>query len=222
MTPIRSTSRSTSALSRTRHTSALSRRTLFSSLALLPAVGLAACSGEDNPAASASDGGGDAADSGSEGVTVTDPWVKAADSDMTGAFMILHNAGSTDLELTAAHCDRAGMVELHEVTDGTMRAVEGGLPLPAGGDLRLEPGGYHVMLMDLQGALKPGEDLPLTLEFSDGSRIDVDAVVKDYAGAQEDYAPGHDSSDDGGAEGHDMHDQDDMHDHGHGASDGGH
>lgn len=210
----------------------LSRRAALAGALLLP---LAACSGGGSSDSSgsgsgsgASDGGADASASAS-GVQIEDAWVKATDSDMTGAFARISNTSDKDLKLVAARCDAAGMVELHEVTDGTMRAVKGGLPLPAHGKLMLEPGGYHVMLMDLKKALKPGEEVDITLELSDGSTVPMKAVIKDYAGAKEDYSPGGGASDGGGMDhgGHD-HDHDheghdhEGHDHGHEGHDHGH
>jgi hypothetical protein len=64
----------------------------------------------------------------------------------------------------------------------TMRAVPGGLDLPAGKVVELKPGGYHVMLMDLKTALKAGQavDLSLVVEGADGKKetIAVKAPVK--------------------------------------------
>ena len=41
------------------------------------------------------------------------------------------------------------------------------LPLAPGKPLQLKPGGYHFMLMDLQGALKAGSRMQMTLRFRD-------------------------------------------------------
>jgi copper(I)-binding protein len=59
--------------------------------------------------------------------------------------------------LVGASSPVAGVAEVHEMKmDGDvmkMRAVEGGLELPAGKTVELKPGGYHVMLMDLKAPL---------------------------------------------------------------------
>ncbi|MCB0992501.1 MAG: copper chaperone PCu(A)C, partial [Acidimicrobiales bacterium] len=63
----------------------------------------------------------------------------------------------------------------HDMGDGeepmmdmpmTMRELQGGLELPAGETVTLQPGGYHIMLLDLPDALEIGEtfELELTLE----------------------------------------------------------
>jgi copper(I)-binding protein len=63
-----------------------------------------------------------------------------------------------------------------------MRALTGGLDLPAGKSIELKPGGYHVMLMDLTLQLKEGDTVPMTLvvEGKDKKRtnVEVKASVK--------------------------------------------
>ncbi len=195
------------------------RRTALAAALLLP---LAACSSDlsdSSESGAASDGGGTSA----EGLTLVDPWVKAAEEGMTSAFGTLTNATGRDLQLIAARTPSAGMVELHETMgDGSggmsMQEKQGGFPVPDGGDLVLEPGGDHLMLMDLAAPLRPGDEVELTLQCEDGTELVVTATVKDFAGAQEHYEPegsaGSDASDDGGE--HDGHDADAHDAEGHG------
>jgi hypothetical protein len=79
----------------------------------------------------------------------------------------------------------AKFVEIHEMKkEGDvmkMQAVDR-LPLPAGKPVGLEPGGYHVMLFDLNQPLKAGDVVPLTLTIEDKagrkSKVDVKATVR--------------------------------------------
>ena len=79
----------------------------------------------------------------------------------------------------------AGVAEVHEMKmdNGVMkmRAVEGGLALPAGKAVELKPGGYHVMLMDLKAALPKGSTVPVTLLLKDAkgaeSRVELQLPV---------------------------------------------
>ena len=194
------------------------RRAALAAALLLP---LAACSSDPSAPSSggASDGGGTSA----EGLTLVDPWVKAAEEGMTSAFGTLTNATGRALQLISASTPSSGMVELHETMgDGSggmsMQEKEGGFPVPDGGELVLEPGGNHLMLMDLAAPLRPGDEVELTLQCEDGTELVVTATVKDFAGAQEHYEPegsaGSGASDGGGE--HDGHDAD-----GHGGH-GGH
>jgi copper(I)-binding protein len=46
-----------------------------------------------------------------------------------------------------------------------MRPVENGLTIEPGKTVKLAPGGYHLMMMDLKQPLKRGDKVPVTLEF---------------------------------------------------------
>jgi copper(I)-binding protein len=126
-------------------------------------------------------------------LTVSDAWVKAAPSGMTGAFATLANDSGDALRLISVTTDRAATVELHEtVGDGvggmTMRPRKGGFTIKAHAAHRLAPGGDHLMLMGLDRALAPGERVAFVLHLSDGSTKTVTALVKDFTGAQEKYS----------------------------------
>ncbi|MFD1810754.1 copper chaperone PCu(A)C [Rhodococcus gannanensis] len=126
-------------------------------------------------------------------VTLTDSWAKAADGGMTAAFGTLVNDGDAPVTLTAVAADVSGRAELHEMaSDGagsmSMRQKEGGFEVPAHGERVLEPGGEHVMLMDVTAPMRAGDTLALTLTFADGSSADVEVPIRDFTGAQENYS----------------------------------
>ncbi len=115
-------------------------------------------------------------------VQVQDAWARvAASGGTTGAFALIVNGGSQADRLTGAECSAARAVEIHESSmEGDimrMRPVEA-VEIPADGQVELKPGGYHIMLIDLQRDLQPGEKLPLTLVFEQAGRIEVEAQVK--------------------------------------------
>lgn len=128
-----------------------------------------------------------------EAFSISDAWVKAAAADgMTGAFGVIANAGHDDITIVAATTDAAGMAELHEVAADASGAMvmgekEGGFVIAGDGTHVLEPGADHIMLMGLRGALEPGTEVTVTLEFSDGSTTDFTAMVKEFTGANESY-----------------------------------
>lgn len=128
-----------------------------------------------------------------DAVTVADAWVKAADDGMTAAFGRLTNSGAHDARIVSATTAAAAMVELHEVvSDGgamTMRPKDGGFVIPAGGAIDLIPGGDHLMLMEITGALEPGSDVEIAATFEDGSTLPITAQVRDFPGADEHYDP---------------------------------
>ncbi|MGU3502780.1 copper chaperone PCu(A)C [Mycobacterium sp. C31M] len=128
-------------------------------------------------------------------VAIEEQWAAATDDGMAALFGTLTNAGGTEARVTSGTSPAAGMVELHEVVgeagSKTMQAKDGGLVIPPGGSHELVPGGDHVMLMDLTGPLAPGAEVTVTLAFEDGSTLPVTAQVRDFAGANEEYQPGH-------------------------------
>ncbi len=158
-------------------------RTLKHRLALVPALvlaltGLAACGDETEPTVAAETGS----------VTIEDPWVRATtgteDPTMTAAFLVIDNETEEDVVLQSASSPVAGIVQLHEMAevDGemVMRETPDGILVKAGGGQLLQPGGYHVMLMGLQRELAPGDEVDLTLTFSDGTTRVVTAPVKEF------------------------------------------
>lgn len=168
-------------------------RTAWAASLLCLGLTLTACGGAAEDGAAPAEEAADSTATAADAFSVTDPWIKAvtAEEGMTGVFGVLANGSDEEITVVSASYDAAGMVELHEVvsegTDGTMREKEGGFPIPAGGSAVLEPGGDHIMLMELAEDLQPGAEATVTVEFSDGSTTEFTAAVKDYAGANEEY-----------------------------------
>lgn len=52
------------------------------------------------------------------------------------------------------------------------------IEIPAGGTVRLEPGGYHLMLMDLTEMPAVGSTVELTLTFETAGDVVVQAEVR--------------------------------------------
>lgn len=62
-----------------------------------------------------------------------------------------------------------------------MREMADGLALPAGETVSLDPGGYHVMLLDLVEPLETGDEFELTLDFEDADDVTVIVTVAETA-----------------------------------------
>ncbi|PPG30353.1 copper chaperone PCu(A)C [Rathayibacter sp. AY2B9] len=136
-------------------------------------------------------------------VSITDGWVKAADSGMSAAFGELENSGTQDVTVVSATSAASSELELHETVanesgEMVMRAKESGFTIPAGGSLELAPGGNHIMLMDLAAPIVAGDEVTVTLTFSDDSTTEFTVPARDYAGANEDYEGGDMDMDMGG------------------------
>ncbi|WP_068478056.1 copper chaperone PCu(A)C [Pseudoclavibacter helvolus] len=135
------------------------------------------------------------ATSAAESVTVENTWVKAADSGMSAAFGEINNTGEGDVTIVSVASPASTALELHETVENetgemTMREKGGGFTIAPGETLTLEPGGNHIMLMDLPEPVVAGDELSFTLTFSDDSTLDFTAPAKDYAGANENYEDG--------------------------------
>jgi copper(I)-binding protein len=140
---------------------------------------------------------GPSAQAAAPAVLVEDAWVRATvgakDTSMTAAFMSLTNPGNVDIKLTSATSPVAGTVQLHEMAtkDGKMVMQEkaGGVTVPATSHTHLSPGSDHVMLMGLEQPLKPGDEVPISLKFSDGTTHDLTVPVKAFTEEEEHYHP---------------------------------
>lgn len=71
--------------------------------------------------------------------------------------------------------------ELHEsMTAGnmsSMKPIEGGVDVPAGGTVEFKPGGKHAMMFNVNPGIVPPRSLPMIFVFASGERIQVDAKV---------------------------------------------
>lgn len=119
-------------------------------------------------------------------IQVIDPWVRETPPGMqaSAGFMQLHNQGRMDHRLVGAASPQSGNAELHtHVHDNgvmRMRPVKD-IPIRAGSTAALQPGGDHIMLMQLKGPLKAGEKMPITLTFEDGSSRTIEAEVRNFS-----------------------------------------
>lgn len=119
-----------------------------------------------------------------DGLTITGAWARTSPMiDRAGAaYLVITNSGTADDALVGGSTDAAAAVELHETTrtdDGmmAMMPVES-VPIPAGGQGILEPGGYHMMLIDLATPLVEGTTFDVTLRFQSGASITVPFEVR--------------------------------------------
>ncbi len=122
---------------------------------------------------------------------IKDAWIRAMPpvSKVTGGFLTIHNHSSKDISLIAASVDFSDRVEIHEHAhvDGMMkmREVEGGIVVPANGMVELKPGGYHLMMMDVEKIPAEGEIVQVEMEFSNGETMTANFPVKKGAAKSE-------------------------------------
>jgi copper(I)-binding protein len=136
-------------------------------------------------------------------IEVSDAWVRTTVQGQKGTGAFMRITAKDGARLVGVSSPVAGVVEVHEMKmEGDimkMRAVSV-LELPAGQTVQLQPGGYHVMLMDLKQPLAKDSQVPLTLRFKDAKgtesqlelRVPVRAVAPS-AGAGSTPAQAHGS-----------------------------
>ena len=117
-------------------------------------------------------------------LVIAQAWSRATPggAKIAGGYLTIENKGTAPDRLTAVSGDIAGRVEIHEMAMNngvmTMRPLEKGLEIEPGKTVKLAPGGYHLMLMDLKNPLKQGEKVPLELRFEKAGRVAVSLDVQ--------------------------------------------
>ncbi len=132
-------------------------------------------------------------------IAVSDAYIRLAPPGAmaTGAYMTIRNAGPREVRIVKAASTVARITELHtHLNEGgvmKMRQVKD-IPVPAGGETVLKPGGLHVMLIEMRLPLREGDRVPITLGLDDGSSKEIGVPVRNpgsNAGAKDDGMAGH-------------------------------
>lgn len=100
------------------------------------------------------------------------------------AYFTLSQANGAPRKLVSVSVGMAGRAEMHETAGGTMKPVKD-VPLEPGKAIAFEPGGYHVMLFDLDPKLRFEKEVDLTVTLDDGEKATVKAPVTTVAEAME-------------------------------------
>lgn len=160
-------------------------RTVGAVLSIGLALAISGCGSTDEPQPSTG------------GIEISGAWVRATttaqDSTMTGAFLEVSNSTETPARLVGARSPVAKMVQIHTMVmrDGkmVMQELAGGLEIKAGSHAHLRPSGDHVMLMGLTAPLAPGDEIPLTLMFDNGTEQTLSVPVKEFTEEENHYDP---------------------------------
>ncbi len=116
-------------------------------------------------------------------IKIENPYVRMVPpgAPATAAFMVLENTGSKDHALVSAKAYINKVTELHtHIHDnGVMRMRQvPKIDLPAGQKTALQPGGFHIMLINLTEPVKEDQHIKIDLTFDDGSTKTIDAIGK--------------------------------------------
>ncbi len=117
-------------------------------------------------------------------LVITQAWSRATPggAKIGGGYLTIENKGATPDRLIGGSADVAGKIEVHEmaVNNGVMkmRSLDKGLAIEPGKTVKLAPGGYHLMLLDLKSPLKQGDKVPVTLEFEKAGKVKLSLDVE--------------------------------------------
>jgi copper(I)-binding protein len=107
-------------------------------------------------------------------------------AQVAGGYLTITNTGQTDDRLIAVSSERSSKAQIHEMAmDGNvmiMRELPEGLEIPAHESVKLAPGGYHLMLMDIAEPLKEGQVSKVTLNFEKSGPVEIEVIVGPVAG----------------------------------------
>jgi len=133
-------------------------------------------------------------------IAVEDAWARVSPAGVTtgAAYFKITSEIDDSLIGVSVSTDIADHAEIHEVVhsmgmsdesmdmsddemhDGAMSMQQiDSLELPAGSPVRLAPGGYHIMLIDLAAPLVAGETFELTLDFATADDLTVSVEVSE-------------------------------------------
>lgn len=119
------------------------------------------------------------------GPTIADAWVRPpmGPGQPAAGYMTITAPSERSDALIGASSPVAAAVEIHETSAGAdgmmgMHPVDR-VQLPSGSPVALEPGGYHLMLMDVAGELEAGDTIDLVLEFENASNVTIRATIRE-------------------------------------------
>ena len=117
---------------------------------------------------------------------VSDAWIRVLPvGTPAGGYFILTNSTNKPVELVRASSSAYSSVMMHRTVEERgrtkMLAVDR-VTVLGGTSLAFAPGTYHLMLMNPRQAIRPGDRIPITLEFEDKSRITTQFEARGPAG----------------------------------------
>lgn len=118
-------------------------------------------------------------------VTAREAWARTSPmmQSAAAAYMVLEGGAEDDAVVgVSVPGSVAASAELHEtrMSGGTasMHHIDR-IEVPAGETVPLEPGGLHVMLLELASPLEVGQRIELTLQLAGGDSLVVEAEVRE-------------------------------------------
>jgi hypothetical protein len=112
------------------------------------------------------------------------PWARPTPpgAPTAAGYLTITNTGAAPDRLLGGSSAMAAGMELHQMSMAggvmRMRLLTDGLTIPPGATVRLEPGGYHLMMVGPKTMFKIGDHIPATLNFARAGAIKVEFYVQ--------------------------------------------
>lgn len=120
------------------------------------------------------------------GLSVSHAWIRMImPSRPAAGYFTLSNTTDKVEILVGAASPACGMVMLHQSVhkNGQEQMIMvKSIAIPAHGSFTFAPGGYHVMCMSPGKTVTPGQSIPITLRFADGTRVMAQFLVRGATG----------------------------------------
>lgn len=115
-------------------------------------------------------------------VKVSESWVRAMPPgmEMTAVFFKIKNLSEKNLTISSVSCSWASDCSVHRsvIENGLNKMIAvPELEIPAHQELDFAPGGLHIMAMGLKTGLKIDARLPVSIQFSDSTTLNFQAIV---------------------------------------------
>lgn len=116
-------------------------------------------------------------------ITVSGAFVRATPkgAQSAGGYLTISNAGSAAVTFTGASSEAASAVDIHSMAMNgdvmEMKPVEGGLAVPAGGSVTLDPMGYHLMLTGMEQPFVEGQCVEMILHFATAGDLPIELNI---------------------------------------------
>ncbi|HXF83761.1 MAG TPA: copper chaperone PCu(A)C [Anaerolineales bacterium] len=119
------------------------------------------------------------------GIEAHQAWMRPVAKGENGAvYLILHNHSSEAEELIGASSEVAEAAEIHEsIMEGDVMQMtrRESVLLEPSAEVKFEPGGLHIMLINLKQDLKTGDSIEVTLHFKAHEDITIVVHVSNQA-----------------------------------------
>jgi copper(I)-binding protein len=126
-----------------------------------------------------------------KGIEVHQAWMRQTLQGENGAvYFVIHNHSSESDELIGASSDVAEIIEIHESKmDGDVMKMQQlqSVPMEAYAEIKFEPGGLHLMLVDLKKEVQVGDQIEIILHFKNFEELRVRVSVRDTPAPEEDH-----------------------------------